>query len=143
MLTRADGTVSGPANVAAGFMAGTTESLLAVTPFESVKTQIVDDRKLARPRMRGFMHASTLIFREKGIRGFFQGFVPTTARQAANSAVRFGSYTALKQMAEGLGDPGRKLGVLGTFAVGGTAGLITVYVTMPLDTIKTRSAHSP
>lgn len=64
--------------------------------------------------------------------------MPTTARQAANSATRFGSYTALKQLAEGYTAPGEKLGAVGTFGIGGVAGLITVYVTQPLDTIKTR-----
>lgn len=64
--------------------------------------------------------------------------MPTTARQAANSATRFGSYTFLKQMAESYTAPGEKLGAVGTFAMGGLAGLITVYVTQPLDTIKTR-----
>jgi len=88
--------------------------------------------------MRGFLHAVPIIARERGIRGFFQGFVPTTARQAANSATRFSSYTFLKQMAESYTAPGEKLGTVGTFAMGGLAGLITVYVTQPLDTIKTR-----
>lgn len=88
--------------------------------------------------MRGFLHGSALIARERGIRGFFQGFVPTTARQAANSATRFGSYTTLRQFAESYVAPGEKLGTLSTFALGGVAGLITVYVTQPLDTIKTR-----
>ena len=76
--------------------------------------------------MRGFIHGSALIAREKGIRGFFQGFVPTTARQAANSATRFGSYTMLKQFAQGYVAPGEKLGTMSTFALGGMAGLITV-----------------
>lgn len=98
----------------------------------------IDDRKSAKPRLRGFLHAVPIIARERGIRGFFQGFVPTTARQAANSATRFGSYTALKQLAESYTAPGEKLGAVGTFAMGGIAGLITVYVTQPLDTIKTR-----
>jgi len=88
--------------------------------------------------MRGFLHAVPTIARERGIRGFFQGFVPTTARQAANSAVRFSSYTFLKQLAESYTAPGEKLGTAGTFAMGGLAGLITVYATQPLDTIKTR-----
>jgi solute carrier family 25 (mitochondrial citrate transporter), member 1 len=35
-----DGNVSGPGNVIAGFGAGVTESLLAVTPTESIKTQL-------------------------------------------------------------------------------------------------------
>lgn len=88
--------------------------------------------------MRGFLHAVPIIARERGLRGFFQGFVPTTARQAANSAVRFGSYTMLKQLAESYTAPGEKLGALGTFTMGGLAGFITVYATQPLDTIKTR-----
>jgi solute carrier family 25 (mitochondrial citrate transporter), member 1 len=138
LLADADGKVSGPFTVAAGFGAGVTESLLAVTPFESIKTQLIDDRKRAQPRMRGFLHGSRVIAQEKGIRGFFQGFVPTTARQAANSAVRFSTYTSLKQFAEGYVAPGEKLGAISTFAIGAAAGLVTVYSTMPLDTVKTR-----
>ncbi|KAJ9647027.1 hypothetical protein H2201_007196 [Coniosporium apollinis] len=138
LLADEKGHVSGPSNVIAGFGAGVTESLLAVTPFESIKTQLIDDRKSPKPRMRGFLHGTALIAREKGIRGFFQGFVPTTARQAANSATRFGSYTTLRQLAQSYVAPGEKLGALSTFGIGGLAGVITVYVTMPLDTIKTR-----
>ncbi|EGD86424.1 hypothetical protein H112_07361 [Trichophyton rubrum D6] len=138
LLQDENGKISGPKTVIAGFGAGFTESLLAVTPFESIKTQLIDDRKSAKPRMRGFLHGSTVIFRERGIRGFFQGFIPTTARQAANSATRFGSYTTIKQFAQGYIAPGEKLGTLSTFAIGGMAGLITVYVTQPLDTVKTR-----
>ena len=78
--------------------------------------------------MHGFLHGSRIIAQEKGVRGFFQGFVPTTARQAANSAVRFGSYTTLKQFAQGYVAPGEKLGTISTFGLGGIAGCITVYV---------------
>ncbi|KAG4426889.1 fumarase, partial [Cadophora sp. M221] len=125
MLQDADGKISGPRTVIAGFGAGVTESLLAVTPFESIKTTLIDDRKSANPR---------IIARERGLRGFFQGFVPTTARQAANSATRFGSYTFLRQLAQSYTAPGEKLGTMATFGIGGIAGLITVYVTQPLDT---------
>jgi solute carrier family 25 citrate transporter 1 len=138
MLADSNGQISGPRTVIAGFGAGVTESLLAVTPFESIKTTLIEDRKAAKPRMRGFLHAVPIIARERGIRGFFQGFVPTTARQAANSATRFGSYNFLKQIAESYVAPGEKLGTASTFGVGGAAGLITVYVTQPLDTVKTR-----
>ena len=137
-LSDAEGNVSGPMTVVSGFLAGATESLLAVTPFESIKTQLIDDRKRAQPRMRGFLHGSGVIFREQGIRGFFKGFVPTTARQAANSAVRFSSYTWLRQMAQSYVGPGEKLGSLGTFGIGAMAGTITVYATQPIDTVKTR-----
>ena len=101
-------------------------------------TPRIDDRKAAKPRLRGFLHAVPIIARERGLRGFFQGFVPTTARQAANSATRFGSYNFFKQIAESYVAPGEKLGAASTFGIGGLAGLITVYVTQPVDTIKTR-----
>lgn len=76
--------------------------------------------------MRGFIHGTKIIAQERGIRGFFQGFVPTTARQSANSAVRFSSYTTIKQFAQGYVAPGEKLGTLATFGIGGLAGIITV-----------------
>lgn len=44
LLADAEGNVSGPANVIAGFGAGCTESLFAVTPFESIKTQLYGSR---------------------------------------------------------------------------------------------------
>jgi hypothetical protein len=87
----------------------------------------IDDAKKDKPRMRGFIHGTGVIIREKGVRGFFQGFVPTTARQAANSAVRFGSYTSMKQVAQSYVAPGEKLGALSTFGLGAVAGTITVY----------------
>ncbi|ETS84212.1 mitochondrial carrier C19G12.05 [Pestalotiopsis fici W106-1] len=138
LLADENGKVSGPRNVIAGFFAGMTESLFAVTPTESIKTTLIDDRKRANPRMKGFLDAIPIIYKERGFRGFFQGLVPTAARQSANSAVRFGSYTTLKQLAESYTAPGEKLGMLGTFGIGGVAGVITVYATQPLDTIKTR-----
>ncbi|EHL00742.1 putative Uncharacterized mitochondrial carrier C19G12.05 [Glarea lozoyensis 74030] len=93
MLQDENGNISGPRTVIAGFGAGFTESLLAVTPFESIKTTF---------------------------------------------AVRFGSYTFLRQLAQSYTAPGEKLGAISTFGIGGIAGLITVYVTQPLDTVKTR-----
>ena len=40
LLADADGKLSGPRTVIAGFGAGVTESLLAVTPTESIKTML-------------------------------------------------------------------------------------------------------
>lgn len=87
--------------------------------------------------MRGFLHGTGVIFRELGVRAFFQGFVPTTARQAANSATRFGSYTTIRQFVQGYVAPGERLGAASTFAIGGLAGLITVYVSFSLPPVVT------
>lgn len=40
LLQDANGKISGPRTVIAGFGAGVTESLFAVTPFESIKTTL-------------------------------------------------------------------------------------------------------
>ena len=98
----------------------------------------IDDRKSARPRLRGFLHAVPIIAQERGLRGFFQGFVPTTARQSANSAVRFSSYNFFKDIAQRYTTPGKQINAASTFALGGAAGVVTVYATQPLDTVKTR-----
>ena len=82
---------------------------------------------MAKPRMNGFLNGSRIIWQDKGIRGFFQGFMPTTLRQGANSGTRFGSYATLKHIAQGYVAPGEKLGTLSTFGIGAMAGIITVY----------------
>jgi len=60
-------------------------------------------------------------------------------RQGANSAVRFTTYTTLKQFVQS--NSYAKTGPLPstiTFGIGAIAGLVTVYTTMPLDVVKTR-----
>lgn len=47
-------------------------------------------------------------------------------RQGANSAVRFSSYSTLKQFVQGSTRPGEQLPGPVTFAIGATAGVITV-----------------
>jgi solute carrier family 25 citrate transporter 1 len=101
-------------------------------------THRIDDRKSASPRMRSTTHAITLIFHEHGIRGILRGLVPTTAKQAANSAVRFTSYSTIRDIWQRRLPHGQKPDSIATFTIGGLAGLITVYATQPLDVIKTR-----
>ena len=54
-------------------------------------------------------------------------------RQGANSAVRFTTYATLKQFVQGTVRPGQPLPSAVTFGIGGIAGLVTVYTTMPLE----------
>ena len=54
-------------------------------------------------------------------------------RQGANSAVRFTTYATLKQFVQGTIRPGQPLPSAITFGIGGIAGLVTVYTTMPLE----------
>ena len=47
-------------------------------------------------------------------------------RQGANSAVRFSSYSTLKQFVQGNSRPGQQLPSVVTFGIGAAAGIITV-----------------
>ena len=74
-----------------------------------------------------------MIVRQEGIRGVYRGLIPTMMRQGANSAVRFTTYSMLKQFAQGQARPGQQLPSTITFGIGAIAGLVTVYTTMPLE----------
>jgi solute carrier family 25 citrate transporter 1 len=76
--------------------------------------------------MHGFLHGTTIILKERGLPGLFQGFIPTTARQASNALVKFATYSKLKTWAEGRLQPGEKLGILGTFGIGMLSGIASV-----------------
>jgi solute carrier family 25 (mitochondrial citrate transporter), member 1 len=54
-------------------------------------------------------------------------------RQGANSAVRFTTYTTLKQFVQSRTRAGQTLPSSVTFGIGAIAGLVTVYTTMPFE----------
>lgn len=134
-LADSSGNVTFARGILAGMCTGVAESLVAVTPTERVKTALVDDAKGAK-RFRNGFHVTTTMIRENGISEIYRGFMATTVKQAATSAVRMGSYTILKQQSTKMG-VGKSPAV--SFGLGATAGVITVYATQPFDTLKTRS----
>ena len=56
-------------------------------------------------------------------------------RQGANSAIRFTTYTTLKQFVQSRTRSGQSLPASVTFGIGAIAGLVTVYTTMPLECV--------
>ena len=56
-------------------------------------------------------------------------------RQGANSAIRFTTYTTLKQFVLSRTRTGQTLPSSVTFGIGAIAGLVTVYTTMPLECV--------
>jgi len=54
-------------------------------------------------------------------------------RQGGNSAIRFTTYTTLKQTVQSRTRKGQALPSSVTFGIGAIAGLVTVYTTMPLE----------
>ncbi|TFK37546.1 mitochondrial tricarboxylate transporter [Crucibulum laeve] len=137
-LADSEGKVSAPRSLLAGLGAGMTEAVFAVTPSETIKTKLIDDAKRPNPQYRGLIHGTKEIIRQEGITGIYRGLFPVMMRQGANSAVRFTTYATLKQFVQGTARPGQPLPSAITFGIGGIAGLVTVYSTMPLDVIKTR-----
>lgn len=74
-----------------------------------------------------------MIIREEGLGGIYRGLFPVMARQGANSAVRFTTYSTLKGFVAGNTRPGETLPAGVTFGIGAVAGVVTVYATMPLE----------
>lgn len=64
--------------------------------------------------------------REEGLRGVYRGLFPVMMRQGANSAVRFGTYSTLKNFVQGSARPGQSLPGGITFGIGAVAGIVTV-----------------
>ncbi|KAL8297318.1 hypothetical protein RB597_006418 [Gaeumannomyces tritici] len=123
--------------ILAGMVAGAVESLAAVTLTERIKTALIDDARSAAPRFTSGAHALRTILAERGIAGLYSGLASSTLKQSTTSAARMGSYNALRELSKSYGLPNDSTAV--TFATGATAGVITVYVTQPFDTIKTRA----
>ncbi|KAK4058200.1 hypothetical protein OIO90_000939 [Microbotryomycetes sp. JL221] len=122
----------------AGLGAGVCEAIVAVTPSETIKTKLIDDAKRAQPRYNGLAQGTIAICQTEGISGIYRGLFPTIMKQGANSAVRFMSYSTIKQYLQDRADITGSLSSAQTFGAGAAAGVITVYATMPLDNIKTR-----
>ncbi|ODV97698.1 hypothetical protein PACTADRAFT_47567 [Pachysolen tannophilus NRRL Y-2460] len=141
LLADKDGKLSGPRGVIAGLGAGLMESVIAVTPFEAIKTALIDDKQTSKPKYQnGLIRGSMNLVKDLGFKGIYAGVVPVSLRQASNQAVRLGSYNAIKtflQKQMGI-SPTEQLSSTLTFAVGSLTGVITVYTTMPIDTVKTR-----
>ncbi|KAI6118455.1 mitochondrial tricarboxylate transporter [Pisolithus sp. B1] len=136
--SRQQGKVSPPRSLLAGLGAGMVEAVVAVTPSETIKTKLIDDANRPNPQYRGLVHGTISIVKQEGILGIYRGLFPVMMRQGANSAVRFTTYTTLKQFIQSTARPGQSLPSGITFGIGAVAGFVTVYVTQPLDVIKTR-----
>jgi solute carrier family 25 (mitochondrial citrate transporter), member 1 len=124
-------------NLLSGLVAGVAESLVVVTPGETIKTKLIDDRnRHGGPKYNGTASAIRSILATEGVLGLYRGALPVTIKQSSNAVVRFTSYNIiLDQMRAAIGE-----GYAGatSMVAGSGAGIITVYCTMPMDNVKTR-----
>jgi solute carrier family 25 citrate transporter 1 len=141
VLADKEGKLSGPRGVIAGLGAGLLESVIAVTPFEAIKTALIDDKQLAKPKYQGSALLNSIkCVKDLGFKGLYAGVLPVSLRQASNQAVRLGCYNKIKSSIQAASNtpPNQPLSSLMTFVVGAFSGIVTVYTTMPIDTVKTR-----
>lgn len=112
-------------NIVAGLCAGATESVLVVTPGESLKTRVIHDSasggnlsKLSVPRL--ISH----IVRQEGIFSLWRGLTPVVCKQGTNSAVRFTTFGTIRDK---LRDVDPKMNTTtATMLAGAASGIITV-----------------
>ncbi|CAI6339942.1 unnamed protein product [Periconia digitata] len=135
-LADESGALSPMRGILAGMLAGTVESVIAVTPTERVKTALIDDAKKGTMQYKGGFHACKTIIQTQGLSGLYRGLLSTTMKQSATSAVRMGSYNVMKDFSRRKNLPQNSAT---TFGMGAIAGVVTVYATQPFDTIKTRA----
>lgn len=76
-------------------------------------------------------------FSSSGIRGVYQGVVPTILKQGSNQAIRFFVMESLKNWYRE-GDPKKPVPVYIVGAFGAFAGACSVFGNTPIDVIKTR-----
>lgn len=138
-------------NLLAGLLAGTAESIVAVTPSEAIKTRMIQDSTSAKPRFRSTTHALRVIVAEEGVLGLYRGLGSVVSlaylwrfeailmlrqilKQGTNSAVRFSTYTFLTEQYDhlrGIQPSQRSSGV--TFGLGAISGVVTVYASQPFE----------
>ncbi|GAA5916541.1 hypothetical protein JCM6882_003578 [Rhodosporidiobolus microsporus] len=141
-LRDSEGKITPSRTLLAGICAGALESSLAVTPSEAIKTRLIESRRAGGPPLGAAATVRQLV-QQEGVSSLWRGLAPTMMKQCANSAVRFSSYQALKDLAlAGKPAGGKELGTLEIMGIGSAAGVITVYSTMPFDVVKTRMQQS-
>lgn len=112
-------------DLVAGLCAGSTGSILIVTPGEALKTRVIHDlasgghlNKLSFPHLIGH------IIRQEGVLSLWRGLLPVICKQGTNSAVRFTTFGTFKSR---LGNSWPQMNATtATMLAGAGSGIVTV-----------------
>lgn len=137
MFKDEQGEISIGGRMFAGFCGGTSEAILAVTPIETLKTRVTDDMRRGTKNYSGSLDACVKILKSEGPGGLYRGVAPTIAKQGTNQMVRFPVQHFLMKAMVGDDKEKMKSPIINGIA-GAGAGAVSVLLTMPQDTIKTR-----
>lgn len=121
-----------------GGLAGCCEALLAVTPMETLKTKLIDDKLQPKEQQkyRGLIHGIKTIYAEQGFGGVYRGPLPTVMKQGSNQAIRFVVYEKIKHQIDQL-FPSAPFS-LKTALAGAMAGATSVIANNPIDVVKSK-----
>merc|ERR1719220_1710839 len=132
-----NGNLTIPKRMFAGACGGVSEAVLAVTPIETLKTRVTDDMRRGTKNYSGSLDACVKILKAEGPGGLYRGVVPTIAKQGTNQMVRFPVQHLTLQAMVG-GDKEKMKSPIFNGIAGAAAGAVSVILTMPQDTVKTR-----
>jgi len=122
-------------------MAGCTEAVLIVTPFEVVKMRLQQQvgMDVSKLKYKGPVHCATTIIKEEGPAALLKGVTPTVIRQGSNQMFLFFSVDMFNKNVWGKerGD-GKTLPLWKTLITGAVAGAVGPIANCPMDVIKTR-----
>ena len=121
-----------------GGLAGCCEALIAVTPMETLKTKLIDDKLQPKEQQkyRGLIHGIRTIYAEQGFGGVYRGPVPTVMKQGSNQAIRFVVYEKFRKIIEDVA-PSVPFS-LKTAVAGALAGATSVLANNPIDVVKSK-----
>lgn len=128
-------------SIMCGLAAGATEAILVVTPQETMKVKLIHDqvgRPPAERMYKGFFHGVRTIAATEGLRGTYQGLLPTIVKQSTNQAMRFLVYNSMRPWVASENEDPNDLPWYKTMLCGGVAGAVSVFGNTPIDVVKTR-----
>ncbi|KDO27746.1 hypothetical protein SPRG_07358 [Saprolegnia parasitica CBS 223.65] len=139
LLADQNGQVSGFNEFIAGALAGATEAVLIVTPFEVVKTRLQGQNVVAGeiPKYRGPLQTTMTIIKNEGPFALWKGCAPTIGRQGLNQACSFWSNTAIKKHVWNLNE-GESLSPWKSMLTGMLGAIPGPCINCPMDVVKTR-----
>jgi hypothetical protein len=114
----------------------------AIAPLERVKILLQVQGMKGEQKYRGVMRTMMIVIREEGMLALYKGNGANVARVIPNYAVKFSATDWLKELVRQPGQSIKDLSFAQVMASGTLAGLMQIFVSYPLDVIRTRLSLS-
>lgn len=131
LLSDENGRVSRASGLIAGICAGILESIIIVTPMETVKTVLVDGKMSL---IGGVKH----VLKKEGPKGLYKGVTATMLKSASNQSLRFIIYNEYKRFVTRHRKDKNYLSPGESLFGGMLAGFLGAIGNTPFDTVKSR-----